>query len=172
MPIYTRKKQYEVPPAGIPHQAVCVDVVDLGVIETGFGPQEKVKIVWQLALENKKGNRFLVSQRFTPSLHPKSKLRPILESWRGKPFTPAELKRFDIESLVGVNANLILVHNMSDDSIWANVSTVIPPTKGADKLYPMDYTREVEREGYVAPQQPAEEPEYEEPMDDANDVPF
>jgi hypothetical protein len=172
MPIYAKKKQYEVPPAGL-HPAVCVDVVDLGVVESSFGPQVKIKIVWQLAEENKKGFRFLVAQRYTPSLHKKSKLRPILESWRGRPFTPAEEKKFDIESVLGANCQLSITHNITDETVYANVSAVVPPAKNAEKLFAQDYEREIHREGYVPPQQPEpeEEPEYDAPPDE-DEIPF
>jgi hypothetical protein len=150
-----------------------VDVVDLGLVETGFGPQVKIKIVWQLAENSKKGYRFLVSGRFTPSLHKKSKLRPILESWRGKAFTPAEEKKFDIESVLGKNCELNITHNVTDDGVWANVVAVLPPAKNAEKLFAQDYEREIHREGYVAPPQP--EPEEEEPdfdVEGSEEVPF
>ena len=159
MPIYVKKKEYEIPPAGL-HAAVCVDVVDLGVVDTGFGPQVKIKIVWQLAETNKKGYRFLVSQRYTPSLHKKSKLRPILESWRGRPFTPADEKKFDIESVLGANCQLSITHNVTDEAVYANVSAVVPSARNAEKIFPENYEREIHREGYVPPTQP--EPEEEE----------
>jgi hypothetical protein len=174
MPIYAKKKEYETAPAGL-HQAVCVDVVDLGLVDTGFGPQVKIKIVWQLAETNKKGYRFLVSQRYTPSLHKKSKLRPILESWRGKPFTAAEEKSFDIESVLGANCQLSITHNMTDEATYANVSAVVPAAKMAQKLFAENYEREVNRPDYVLPRQPEEtEPEEDaQYQPDAEDeVPF
>lgn len=170
MPIYTRKKEYEIPPAGL-HAAVCVDVVDLGIVESQFGPQVKIKITWQLAEVNKKGYRFLVSQRFTPSLHKKSKLRPILESWRGRPFTAQEEKQFDIESVLGANCQLSITHNITDDAVYANVSAVVPAARNAEKLYAENYTREVDREGYVAPTMPEPEEDLSSTVDD-DDIPF
>jgi hypothetical protein len=152
---------------------VCVDVVDLGIIQTNFGEQVKIKITWQLAEVNKKGYRFLVSQRYTPSLHKKSKLRPILESWRGKPFTSEEEKRFDIESVLGANCQLSITHNIADDAVYANVSAVVPAARGAEKLYAENYTREIDRPDYVAPQHESTEetePEIEQVEDD--DIPF
>jgi len=174
MPIYAKKKEYEVPPAGL-HAAVCVDVVDLGIVQTSFGEQVKIKIVWQLAETNKKGYRFLVSQRYTPSLHKKSKLRPILESWRGKPFTSEDERQFDIESVLGANCQLSITHNASDDSVYANVAAVVPKAHAAEKLFALDYTREIDRPDYKAPQQPQEYNEHDQefsPEIADEDIPF
>src|ERR1700753_4211749 len=101
MPIYASKKgDFDPAPEGL-WPAVCCDVVDLGIVDWGFGPQVKIKICWQLEEEDPKtGERVFVSQTFTPSLHEKSKLRPILEAWRGKKFDKSELKQFDIEKLL------------------------------------------------------------------------
>lgn len=172
MPIYVKKKQYEVAPVGL-WPAVCVDVVDLGVVQTGFGPQVKIKIVWQLEEKNKKGYRFLVWQRYTPSLHKKSKLRPMLEAWRGKPFTPAEEKKFDIESVLGAQCQLSITHNIEDDNTYANIAAVVAASKGAPKVFPLDYEREINRPDYIAPSQPEPE-EIEEPMNEVSDddIPF
>lgn len=172
MPIYAKKKEYEVPPAGL-HAAVCVDVVDLGIVQGNYGPQVKIKIVWQLAETNKKGYRFLVSQRYTPSLHKKSKLRPILESWRGRPFSPEEEKLFDIESVLRANCQLSITHNITDESVYANVSAVVPAARNAEKLVAENYTREIDRPDYVAPQHEAEiEPESQIEQVEDDDIPF
>src|SRR5437762_9521613 len=80
MPIYARKKETEFSPApeGL-WPAVCVDVVDLGIVQTPFGPQEKIQIRWQLEEKDPKtGKRYLIVQKYTPSLHEKSKLRRVL----------------------------------------------------------------------------------------------
>ena len=96
MPIYARKKETEFSPApeGL-WPAVCVDVVDLGIVQTPFGPQEKIQIRWQLEEKDPKtGKRYLIVQKYTPSLHEKSKLRPMLEAWRGKKFSKEEERQF------------------------------------------------------------------------------
>jgi hypothetical protein len=155
MPIYARKKEREYSPApeGL-NSAVCCDVIDLGLIETGFGKQEKIEIRWQLEeIDPKSHKRYLVPQRYTPSLHEKSKLRPLLESWRGKKFSKEELKRFDIEKLIGANCQLSIVHNIKDEGeVYANVQAIVPPARNAGKLYvDEDYVRVQDRPGYVPP---------------------
>ncbi len=149
MPIYARKKEseYTVAPEGL-WPAVCVDVFDLGLVDTQFGKQEKIEITWQLEErdpETKK--RFLIFQRYTPSLHEKSRLRPMLEAWRGRKFTKDEEREFDIEKLLGANCQLQVIHHIKDEGkTYANVQAVVPPAKGTTKLRPEDYTRKIDRE--------------------------
>ena len=97
MAIYARKKEgdYTVCPEGL-YQAVCVDVFDLGLKDYGYGPQPKIEITWQLEERDPKTNkRYLIFTNYTPSLHEKSRLRPMLEAWRGKKFTKDEEREFD-----------------------------------------------------------------------------
>ena len=155
MAIYVRKKEKEYSPAPEGLQAaVCCDVVDLGLIETGFGKQEKIEIRWQLEdVDPKSNKRFMVTQRYTPSLHEKSKLRPLLESWRGKKFSKEELKQFDIEKLIGANCQLSIVHNIKDEGeVYANVQAIVPAARNSARLYPdRDYVRMQDRPGYTPP---------------------
>ena len=149
MPIYARKKEVEYDPApeGL-WPAVCVDVFDLGIQDYGFGPQEKIEITWQLEEKNAKtGKRFQVAQRYTPSLHEKSRLRPMLEAWRGRKFTKDEEREFDIEKLLGANCQLQIIHNVRDEGrTYANVQAVVPQAKGTTKLRPEEYIRRIDRE--------------------------
>jgi hypothetical protein len=177
MAIWVGKKatEFEVPPEGL-HPAVCCDVVDLGIVDWGFGPQVKIRVVWQLEEANSKGKRFVVSAPYTPSLHEKSKLRPILEAWRGKKFTKEEIKKFNIELLLGANCQVMVTHNIKDGGdVYANVQAVVPPAKNAKKIYvDEDYTRVKDRPGYQEPNnaiaEESEEPQQSEDDDDV--VPF
>jgi hypothetical protein len=81
------------------------------------------------------------------------------------------LKQFDIEKLLGANAQLSLSHNVGDDgSVWVNVTAVVPSSKMAQKLFAQDYEREVNRPDYVAPQQPEPEVGEEDYPDEARDT--
>lgn len=151
-------------PAGL-HQAVCVDVVDLGVLETAFGPKHKISVRWQTAETMSDGRPFLVSKRYTASLHEKSVLRHDLESWRGRPFTGEELRGFDVEKLVTANCQLVVVHKAGEQGkVWANVQTIAPLAKGQAKLTGRDYTRERDKAS-----QP--DPEDDIPSDNSSAVP-
>jgi hypothetical protein len=165
MAIIARGKSRDFAPApeGL-HRAVCVDVVDLGMVDGQFGRKHKVMLSWQIEETMDNGKPFLVSKRYTLSLHKKSALRPDLESWRGKPFSEVEAEGFDLEKLLGANAQLNIVHNKVDDATFANISAVVPAAKGAPALKARDYTRVCDREGYEPP-----EPEETEPGEDRTD---
>ena len=103
MPLVIKEQEghFEPAPPGL-HEAVCVDVVDLGMVDGKFGPKRKLKLVWQLKMRNKQGEPYQVRQSYTQSLFDGSNLRRDLESWRGRSFTDAERKNFDVEKLIGV----------------------------------------------------------------------
>lgn len=151
MPVMVAEPQTDFVPAppGL-HRAVCVDVVDLGMVETTYGPKHKVRVVWQIEEKMENGKLFSVGQRYTASLHQKAKLRQDLESWRGRPFTNDELKGFDLEKLIGANAQINIVHNTNDGRIFANVATIVPLGKGTPALAADGtYTRVQDRPDYV-----------------------
>ena len=133
-------------PEGL-HHAVCVDVIDLGVLQTAWGDKHKVRLVWQIEEENLEARRrFDARKQYNLSLHEKATLRKDLEAWRGRKFTDAELKGFDLEKLLGANCQIQVVHDLSDDAtIYANVQAVVPPPKHTAKLVPLDYTRHQDR---------------------------
>ena len=142
------KKEYTPAPEGL-HQAVCIDVVDLGIQKTQFGDQVKIEVRWVIEEIDPKTNKpYMVLRRFTPSLHKKSNLRPTLESWRGRKFNEEELKGFDIEKLIGANCQLQICHNItSEGDTYANVQAVVPIAKNSTRLaIPSDYVRVAERE--------------------------
>jgi hypothetical protein len=142
------QKSYTQAPEGL-HTACCCDVVNLGIVAGAYGAKHKVRIVWQLdAIDEEHGRRFDVARVYTLSLHERAALRKDLESWRGKKFTEAELEGgFDLEKLLGVNAQVQVTHDLSDDgATYANVTTVVPPVKGAPKLVPIAYVRAKDRQ--------------------------
>ena len=141
------KSNFKPVPEGL-HPAVCGDVVDLDLVETDYGTKHKVKIVWQLdAINPATSKPYLVSCRYTLSLHEKAKLRQHLETWRGRKFTREELKGFDLEKLINANCQVQIIHEPGEDGrIWANVKAVIPQSKHAPTLRVIDYVREKDRQ--------------------------
>jgi hypothetical protein len=135
-------------PAGT-HAAVCVDIIDIGMVLSEFKGvkknQHKIKIVWQIDEDQANGKPFTVSQRYTLSLHQKATLRRDLESWRGKPFSEEELKAFDLENLLGAGALLNVIHNHREGSTYANVASVMRLMKGMATPAPRDYVRVCDR---------------------------
>lgn len=99
MSLRTKKKSgASVPPmeAGT-YPAVCVCVVDLGNQYDKFNKKYagKLLLTWEIPsqrvqVDGEDKPRWL-SRDFTNSLHEKSGLHKLLVSWRGRPFTEAEL---------------------------------------------------------------------------------
>lgn len=142
------KKEYTPAPEGL-HQAVCIDVVDLGIQKTQYGDQVKIEVRWVIEeIDPKTGKQHMILRRFTPSLHKKANLRSVLESWRGKKFSDEELKGFDIEKLIGANCQIQVCHNItSEGDTYANVQAVVPIHRNAAKMaIPTDYIRVQDRE--------------------------
>lgn len=136
-------------PAGT-HSAVCVDVVDLGMLEVAFGgkkkTQHKIRIVWQIEEVMADNKPFIVQKRYTLSLHEKAALRKDLESWRGRGFTPQELEGFDVETIINVPCLLNVIHTVKDGSTYANVSSIMRLPKSMQAITARDYVRVVDRE--------------------------
>lgn len=145
--VIARRPQRSAPaPAGL-HDAVCVDVVDLGEVPSAYGVKHKVRLVWQLGTTDASGRRFELSRVYTLSLDERAALRQALESWRSKKFTDAELDGgFDLEKVLGVNCQLQAIHEPGGDGeTYANVSAVLPARKGVAKLAPVNYVRQKDR---------------------------
>lgn len=100
---------FEQAPVGA-HVARCIKLIDIGThhgeYEGVANVRHQIIIGWELPGETIQtgdyaGQPFVVSEFYTLSLHEKGKLRPMLESWRGKPFTDDELRGFDLQNLLG-----------------------------------------------------------------------
>lgn len=140
------------------HAVVCVDVRDLGMVETQWGKKHKVEVYWYAGIDkhDENGNEvtddngnpvhLFVRERYTLSLHPDSNLRKDLERWRGKKFTPEEEAGFDLEQLIGAPAFLQVSHNEYNGKIYANVDAIMKLPKGTDHPdVPADYVRFCDR---------------------------
>lgn len=126
------------------HQAICTAVVDLGM-QAGSDqyptPKRQVYLRFDCVDEQieyeKDGVKHTGAARcgatYTLSLSEKAKLRPLLESWRGKKFTDAELEGFDVSRLLGAPGQVQILHTSKNGNTYANVQTVVPWPKGAPK---------------------------------------
>lgn len=126
------------------HQAICSAVVDLGMQPgSDMYPQPKRQVylrfdcVDEMVQFEKDGVQQSGPARcgatYTLSLGDKSKLRPLLESWRGKKFTEQELEGFDISKLLAVPCQIQVLHAHKGGKTYANVQTIVPWPKGVDK---------------------------------------
>lgn len=127
---------FEPAPAGM-QLARCFRIVDLGTQESTYMGEVKhshvILLSWELPNATMTDGRpFTVSRRFTASLGQKARLRAVLESWRGRKFSPAELDGFDLKNILGKTCLLNIIHSPSKDGtkMYANVDTVNPVVQG------------------------------------------
>jgi hypothetical protein len=118
-------------PEGI-HPAVCVDVIDLGMVETEFQGQKrivpKLKLVFESEQKTDDGRSCVVSRRFTASLHPKARLAEFIGKWRGRPVVPGE--SIDLSKLIGACCTLVISHQQNPQGrTFASIDAVSKPTK-------------------------------------------
>lgn len=148
----SNKSDFTPAPEGL-WPACCCDVVDLGMVTSQWGESHQIQLRWQLEDSDPKSAKpYMVVMRARLSLHEKSKLRPMLEAWRGKKFTQEELEGFDLEKLLGANCQIQVIHNIqSGGAVYANVQAIVPPARGAKKLVPRDYIRVQDRDDQQAP---------------------
>lgn len=117
------------------HQAICFGVWDLGThFQERFGKRvHKVVIAWELPMCRAdyeiNGSKInlprSVNKRYTLSLHKRADLRKDLEAWRGKKFTDEDLSGFDLKRLIGVPAQIQIIHNRVDEKIYSNITAII-----------------------------------------------
>ena len=103
---------FQAAPEGL-HIARCYAVIDCGIQPNkAFGNSSpKVLLAWELSdCLMQDGRPFAQMQSYTSSISPKSKLKTLLEAWRGKGFTEEERKGFMLQSLLGVPCYLTTKH--------------------------------------------------------------
>lgn len=123
-------------PAGS-YLARCVRLVDMGTQKTEYQGEVKTARKVLLAFEvlddearRDDGEPFVLSKRYTLSLHEKAALRKDLASWRGRDFTPEELKGFDLKTILGKDCFLSVVEATKGDRIYSNIASIMRPPKG------------------------------------------
>jgi len=131
------KSQGPIAPAGN-HVARCYSVVDLGTHtedgQYGVKTNRKIRISWELpdelhVFKEEKGEEpFAVHKTYNFVMGDKATLRLDLESWRGKKFTPEEMKSFELKNLLGAACMVNVTHAEKTNATYANVDgvTAIP----------------------------------------------
>ena len=153
MPIASNKGGHDFAPipAGS-HLGICYACIDIGTPPPSgnYLPRRKVLLIFELPNVRgdfevdgvKKNLPRAVSKEFTLSLSTKSNLRPSLVSWRGREFTEAEEKAFEVGNVVGAMALLSITHKKSKDGTktYANITGIMQPMKGTAKMKPENPT--------------------------------
>ena len=128
---------FEKHPTGI-WQAVCRDVIDLGMQWTEFQGKRKLVRKLMLVFETEHvgadGKRGIVTKKFTASLYPNAKLTGFLGQWRGRQIVPGD--NVDLKKLPGACCTLVLSHQQSlSGRTYVSVDAVSKATK---KVVPSD----------------------------------
>jgi hypothetical protein len=121
------------------HLARCYRIIDLGTQKGEYNGQitiaRKIMVGWELFGEDDeglplltdKGDPMAVFKNYTHSWHEKANLRVDLQSWRGKPFDVKEMKRFNLESILGQYCMLNVIHRTgSTGKLYSNVQSISP----------------------------------------------
>jgi len=139
MIITAKQKKFEIPTEG-EHLAVLADVVDLGEVETNYGRKDQVQFRWLVEQKGKDGKPLAVRQRpHNKSMHEKASLRHDIKRILGA--DPGDT--FDVDTLLGVNANLTIEHYTRDGNTYANITDIRRPVNGDGLLkIPDDFKRD------------------------------
>jgi hypothetical protein len=147
------------------HVATCYYICDVGTHHFNWQGEDKssrkVYIGFEVPGERieleidgeKKDLPRAISQDYTISLDKKSNLRKTLDSWRGKPFEPEELKGFDLKNVLGKPCMLNLAHSVCGK--YANIIGVVPMMKGMPTPALENPTLEFSMDDLVAGADPA-----------------
>jgi hypothetical protein len=133
-------KDYEILPEGV-YAAVLADIVDLGVVDTAFGPKEKVRFVWLTSEVDQEGRTMRAFQTFTKSLHEKATMTKTVKQITKVPASGS----FDLETLLGTQARLVIQHvEGKEGKVYANVTSILKSTGGTVNI-PVDFERKASK---------------------------
>lgn len=124
------------------HVARCFRIIDLGTQHGEYKGQptrrNQILVSWELPdelIEIEGEQRPITTSRFyTNSLGEKANLRKDLESWRGRSFTDDELRKFDLESILGKPCMLTVVGGENGKTKVATVSGMPKNTKCPEQV--------------------------------------
>jgi hypothetical protein len=129
---------FESTPSGM-HLARCYRIIDLGTQKSEYLGQvkylRKVMLGWEIhgtddagtPLKMKDGRPFAMFKNYTLSWAEKANLRADLQSWRGKPFTAEEMRRFDLKTILGAWCMLNVIEKQgTDGKMYVNVTGITP----------------------------------------------
>lgn len=122
-------------PAGT-HVARCFALIDIGTQRGEYQGEPTIRnqIIAQFELPSElmdDGKPFICSKFYTNSLHEKAALRHDLEAWRGRAFTDEELKKFDLQVILGKPCMVTVQHTTNPaGNTKAKITAVTALPKG------------------------------------------
>lgn len=135
------QSDWENPSPGI-HQAVCIDWIDLGLQETEYGEKHRVQLLFQLDANKTDGSPMRIGRKFNATIAEKSSLRASLKSWRGADLTAEEREHFDLEQLIGAQAQVnIEEFAKTGGGTGTAIGAILPPADGQEIVPDEHYIR-------------------------------
>jgi len=140
MSFYVEDKggEFERCPPGM-HLARCYRIVDLGTQKSEYMGQakflHKIQLSWEIhgsddngqPLKMNDGRPFAIFKNYTLSWSEKANLRLDLQSWRGKPFSQEEMRKFDLNKILGQWCMLNVIEREGQNGkTYANINGVTP----------------------------------------------
>lgn len=122
-------------PAGS-HVARLVSIIYIGTLQSQFGEAYKVRFTWELPNELHKFKEgeaekpFVVSKKFTLSMHEKATLRKFSTGIVGRKMSDEEATVYDIDDMLGRESLITITHTESDKGVFADVESANPLPKG------------------------------------------
>lgn len=129
---------FEATPPGA-HLGRCYRIVDVGTQKSEYMGEvkflHKIMLGWEILSTDDQGNPirmqdgrpFGIFKNYTLSWSEKANLRLDLQSWRGKPFTAEEMRRFDLKNVLGAYCMLNVIERPGKDGkMYVNVAGVTP----------------------------------------------
>jgi len=121
------------------HLARCYRIVDIGTQKTEFQGQikhqQKVMMQFEVHGEDDNGNPMVtakgeplsISKNFSLSLAEKATLRKDLQAWRGREFTPEELRGFELKNVLGAWCMLTVAKSTGNNGKeYTNIMSINP----------------------------------------------
>lgn len=131
-------KEFVLVPPGS-HLARCYRIIDLGTQQSEYMGEtkflRKIMLGWEIhgeaddgtPLMTERGQPMAIFKNYTRSWGENANLRKDLQSWRGKPWTDAEAKRFYLKNVLGAWCMLNVIHRQGQNNqIYANVAGIAP----------------------------------------------
>jgi hypothetical protein len=140
IPTKAVKKQYELPSEGVV-LGVMADVIDLGVVKSKYGTQEKVRFKWLVDEKDSQGQLNSVVASYPKIMKEGSVLRKAVKQILGHDIE-GDVETFDVETLIG-RCNLLAISHVKKDRVYANVDAILKAPAGALLKIPGGFRRKV-----------------------------
>jgi len=121
------------------HLSRCYRIIDLGTQKSEYLGQvkylHKISMFWEVHAMDDNGSPILMNdgrpygifKNYTLSWSEKANLRLDLQSWRGKPFSQDELRRFDLKNILNAWCMLNVIEKPGKENrVFSNIAGISP----------------------------------------------